>query len=158
MIKKYYARTGAPFKGEHVQQIGEFIEGVENRTTENILNEIRSNPSHVIHDYIEWDDNKAADSYRLGQVRNIVSHVEVKILDVEEKAPVRAFQSVTIENSKVNERVYVPIDYVFDHDFERKQVIGRALVELRNWRERYKIYKELHDVIDKIEPFIKVES
>lgn len=155
MIKKYYPREGAPFKKEDAQKIGEFIDKIENKTTENILNEIEKNEDHVIHNYIEWNDDKAANGFRLQQVRNIISHVEVKIIGGGIKEPVRAFHSIINENEKDEKKfTYVSVDVAFSDNYAKMQIISRAKTELKNWRDRYHIYNELKDIVNAIEPFI----
>ena len=154
MAKKFYPRTGSPFKKKHVQAIGMFIENINNKTSENILEHIKSSPDHVIHDYITWDDGVAAESYRLQQVRNIVNHIEVRIVDNGNSTPVRAFYALTDEKGTKTSFEYVSVDDVFSNEHKRGQVITRAKTELKNWRDRYKSYNELHDVVSLIEPFI----
>jgi hypothetical protein len=36
-------------------------------------------PSHVLHDVFEWDDNEAARQHRLAQARNLISSIRVVI-------------------------------------------------------------------------------
>jgi len=151
---KYYARQGAPFKNDDAQEIGRFINNIKKKTTKNILKKIEKTPDHVIHDYIEWDDTVAGEKYRLQQVRNIVNHVDVKIIDNGSHEPVRAFYSVVEDSGKTNEKSYVQVDVAFDDDDKKSQIISRAKHELKNWRDRYKVYRELQDVVSVIEPFI----
>lgn len=155
---KYYARVRAPFKKKDVQNIGEFISNIENKTTKNILSEIKKQKDHVIHEYIEWDDEIASEKYRLQQVRNIVNHVEVKILKSTSSESVRAFHCIVSSNSdkkgKDELTEYVPIAVVMEDDEKRSQVIKRAKTELINWRDRYKIYNELKEIICVLEPHI----
>ena len=108
----------------------------------------------MIHGYIEWNDEKASELYRLGQVRNIVNHIIIEISSIGDGLPVRAFYSVQSE-PEVKENVYVNIDTTFSNEFYRKQIIERALSELENWRERYGQYQELSDIIGEIDKYFK---
>jgi hypothetical protein len=161
MIKQFYSRKGAPFKKEHVQDIGSFIDNIPKKTTRNILEEIRKSPNHVIHDYITWDNKAAADKCRLQETRNIVNHVEVRIIDDGSSEQVRAFYPVVRYEESDDEELtggpytYVSVEEAFDDVENRRQVIGRAKAELKNWRDRYKVYKELKDIMKVIEPFIE---
>lgn len=155
MKKKYGVRTGSPFKKEDAQIIGEFIDNVKDKTPIGILDEIKNNTDHVIHDYIEWNDEIASTEFRLSQVRNIVNHITIEIVKVNSnKVPIRAFYSVRKEtNGKTP--VYVDVKTAFSKDYYREQVIERAFSELKNWRERYNhLYKELRGVFSAIEPFV----
>jgi len=153
--KKYGARPGAPFKKDDAQAIGVFIDNIKDKTPINILEEIKKNKEHLIHDYIEWNDEIASTEYRLSQVRNIVNHITIEIVKVNDnKVPIRAFYSVhKITNGKTS--MYVNVETAFTEEYYREQVVERAYSELKNWRERYNhLYKELKEVFSVIEPFI----
>lgn len=151
--KKYGAMKGAPFKKEHAQAIGKFIEQAPDKTTPGLLAQIRENPNHTIHDYIEWDDSIAAQKYRLQQVRNIVEHVHIEMEDVQSAVPIRAFFSVREEDSSQPE--YKPIEVAFSKKAHHKQVINRAKNELKNWAERYRVYQELQPFTRAIDQLLK---
>jgi hypothetical protein len=148
----YKPRIGAPFKESDADEIGKFIYSVDKRTPENLLNAIKNNPDTVIHKYIEWDDKKASNEYRLQQIREIVNHIEVVVSVCGEQKPIRAFYSVSVPES--NKPQYVDYSTVFSTELLRSQVIDRALNELTNWRNRYQTYKELEKIINAIDPFL----
>lgn len=151
--KAYGTRPGAPFKKGHAQEIGEFIENISDRTPENILNAVAINKEHILYSYIEWDNKKAGYEYRLQQIRNIVNHITIETKKVGEDLPVRAFFSVKKErNGKTP--IYVTLNMAFSNEYYRNQILSQAKSELRNWRERYKQYKELSGIIKAISPFI----
>lgn len=153
--KKYGVRSGSPFRKDDAQAIGEFIDGVEDKTPLGILSEIEKNKRHVIHDYIEWNDDIASSEFRLSQVRNIVNHITIEIVEVNDsKVPIRAFYSVRKEtNGKTP--VYVDVKTAFSKEYYRDQVVERAFSELKNWRERYNhLYKELGNIFTAIDPLI----
>jgi len=136
--KIYHARVGSPFKEKYAQTIGVFIGNCKDKTTKGILKQIRKNPKHIIHSLIEWKDKKASELFRLQQVRNIVNHIEIEIVGLNNKAPIRAFYSVI--NGMES---YKDINEVFSNKKYRNQIIERAKQELDNWIERYHIYNEL---------------
>ena len=88
------------------------------------------------------------------QIRNIINHVEVRIIDNGSSDPIRAFYSIVDGESNGSIKSYIQVDVAFNNDNARGQIIGRAKQELKNWRDRYKVYTELHDVVNVIEPFI----
>ena len=147
---QYEHRTGAPFKKEHTEDIGKFVYSVKERTTENILSEIRNKPNHVIHSYIEWDDKIASEKYRLQQVRNIVNHIEVTITTIGNDTPIPMFVSINTVNGTTYEHIS---DAMNDKDM-RKQVILRAKTELNNWVSRYQQYTELKKIICAVKKFL----
>jgi hypothetical protein len=156
---KYSARIGAPFKKEDAQEIGEFIEQNKGKTTEELLEEIRKAKKNIIYSYIEWDDKKASEQYRLHQVRNIVNHIEIEIISLGKKeptileVPIRAFPSVSKVSSTgllEGERIYVSMKEGMENPNYKTQIIERAKTELQNWIIRYRIYLELANPITKI--------
>ena len=159
-IKQIYeARVGAPFKQEDAQAIGEFIENCRDKTTRGILESIKKHPEHPIYNLFEWDKNKAIELYLLQRVREIISHIEVKIISIGSEEPmslslnISAFKSVQpIDNP---ERVYVSMEEGMTNPEFRSQIINRAKIELKNWMERYQQYQELTLIINAIKPLIK---
>lgn len=149
--KTYKARAGAPFKQKDAQNIGEFIDKLKLKTSENILEKAKDKKC-VLHKYIEWDDRKASHRFRLHQVRNIVNHIVVEINSIGDDVPVRAFFSVKTKKAKTE---YVNVNTIFEHEAYRKQVIDRAMTELKNWTIRYRQYKELKKIIESIKKFLK---
>ena len=152
----YEAREGSPFHRGDAQAIGEFIAHIPEKSTTNILKAIEEHPNHVIHKYIEWDNKKAGQRYRLGQVRNIVNHVYVRIIRTNDSMPVRAFFSVKEDDD--TEPLYVDIKTTFTDTYTRSQVLNRAKNELDNWRERYSVYNEFKPIIDAIASFLGVSE
>ena len=151
--KTYGAREGAPFKKEHAQDIGEFINSLPLKTSENILGAIGANKNHVLYSYIEWNNKIAGHNYRLQQVRNIVNHVTIEIKEIGDELPVRAFYSITDEKDEDNHGrpVYIDLHTAFEDEYCRAKIISRAKSELNNWRERYHQYSELSKIINFLE-------
>ena len=152
-MNTYGARVGSPFKVEHAQKIGEFIEKIPVKSTENILNAIAIKKKHLLYNYIEWDDVRAGHEYRLQQVRNIVNHVTIEITETGDSLPIRAFYSV-IPKDDSEQKVYVDLQMCFSNEHYRNQVVDRAKHELDNWVERYKQYNELSKFVYAIKPLI----
>ena len=154
---KYKARTGAPFKQEDAQEIGEFIcEDCNGLTTEEILKKVKQNKKSVIHSYIEWDNKIASEAYRLQQVRNITNHIELRIVVVGSSkiTPVEENQEISIRAShSINEdgvQRYYNVQEVFNNEDYKRQILNRATIEIRNWMKRYRIYTELSPLIKAI--------
>ena len=49
-------------------------------TAEKVVETAR-NPKHVLHDYFEWDDRKAAHSFRVDQARTLLADVRYEIVE-----------------------------------------------------------------------------
>lgn len=154
----YEARIGAPFKQEEAQAIGEFIEECSDKTTRGILERIKNHQGHPIYKLFEWDKDKQSELYLLQRVREIISHIEVKIISIGSQEPINlsvnisAFKSIKPSDSE--ERIYVSIEEGMTNLDYRTQIIQRAKVELKNWMERYQQYQELSSIVKVIKPLI----
>lgn len=154
--KVYEASEGSPIhKKDHVQAVGEFIDGLKvPRTPENILNEVKSHPKHIINHYIEWDDKKAGHRWRIDQIRNIVNHIVVNFVEVGDRSvKIRAFHSVKVSDDSPLE--YVPVKVAFSNEYMRMQIVEKAYNELVYWKDRYSVYNEFQPVVKAISEFVQ---
>lgn len=104
-------------------------------------------PKNPLHDLFEWDDNVAAQNYRVDQARGIIRSIEVVVEATEKQKPVRAFVSVVQER----DRSYTSVTHAMSDPDLRKQVLKAALNELEAWRKRYAELVELAQVFAAID-------
>ena len=112
-------------------------------TPEEVLN-IAKNENTELHKCFEWDDNAAAEKYRLNQARSILQMIVV-IPEEKEVAPRRVFQISSEQN------VYQPLIFFVKNDDEYQVLLSRAIGELRAIATRYKSLEELSDIFGLIE-------
>ena len=108
-----------------------------------------------LHPAFEWDDKKAADSYREDQARYILRQITVVVEGNDEPKAVRAFLNV----SEDQETHYTSRAVVLSDAELRKQVLHRAWLELRAFSAKYREYEELagvHSAIDQVEDKLAV--
>jgi hypothetical protein len=106
-------------------------------TAERVLAEA-TNPRSQLHRYFEWDDAKAAHSYRVEQARKLIRSIEVVIEDAKGKEiPMRAFYSV---RDAEGQRNYESMQFVFETPDMADQVVAEALAQLESWKTRYSKY------------------
>jgi len=119
------------------QKIGEALESIAdiNQLTPKAVVEAASKPRHPLHRYFEWDDAKAAASYRLDQARTLIR----SIYRVEDDKPVQAFVSIT-EKSGTR---YRTLDEVRSSATLRALLLEQAERDLLSFENRY---RELQDV------------
>ena len=136
------------------QKAGEYLSALEQSkgelTPELVLNESRDENA-VLHPCFEWDDEKAAESYRLYQARYILGNITVKI--EREDAPlqvVRAFVSVA-DVSKSEKGAFIPIEKAMTNTDYKQQVLKNALWELQNFKNKYSAYVELEKIFTTID-------
>lgn len=100
-----------------------------------------------LHDHFEWNDQQAAEQYRIDQARYLIRSITVSVEPVEESRPVRAFVSVVRDE----DRSYTSIAHALSDDDLRTQVLQRAWSELEAWRNRYAELIELADMFSAID-------
>jgi hypothetical protein len=142
----FRAREKCPMDDEQAARYGAYLSKIAGKndgefrdtlTPEQIV--AAAEPEHSpLHDWFEWNNDDAAQQYRLVQAREMLRFIEV--VRVERAVePVRAFHVVRIEGQSV----YAKESRVFSDEELRKQVIDAALAQLESWQRRYDQYVEL---------------
>lgn len=132
-------------------------------TKENFLEASRPEESPT-HKLFEWDNDKAAEKYRLVQSGRYIANLRVTIVpgetrtssikirnegEANTKHTVRAFMSVSPER---NDRgIYLNAEDAMKDKEHRKNVMLHAKAELMAFRKKYEAYMELAEVFDAIE-------
>jgi hypothetical protein len=114
-------------------------------TPENIVNAARSKKS-PLHPAFEWDNNIAAEHYRLQQARNIINNVEIIIISDGEERNIPVYEIIKIKDE---ERQYKHIETLTFNEVE--QVKQNTIIALNQLTLKLKIYKEF----DKIQECLK---
>lgn len=92
-----------------------------------------------LHKCFEWDDEKAAEKYRLQQARMVINLLVVKT-ETPEETPARVFQITSERNT------YQPSKLFLEQPDEYAALLKRAKGELIAIKNRYKTLSELEDV------------
>jgi hypothetical protein len=141
----YRWKPGSHTKIE-AQQAGEELERI--RTWHNgrlepaMVIEASRDPGAPLHPAFEWDNEAAAERYRIEQAKYLIRSVEVVITPDATRPPVRAFVSV----SRDKDRSYTSTVHALADPDLRQQVLGQALKELEAWQQRYAELVELSQV------------
>ena len=136
----------ADVAGSHLEQLHS---GHGQLTAEIVLEDARP-PKSPLHNAFTWDDSEAAHKYRLEQARYIIRSIVYLPAEMPRPEPVRAFVRV----SPNGDDCYTPLHVAMGDEGLRRQVVLRALKELREWRQRYTAIKELaaiHASADEVE-------
>lgn len=112
-------------------------------TPEKVL-EIAKDENTELHKCFEWDDNKAAEKYRLQQARSIIQFLIIKP-DKKDDPQIRVFQISS------EPQTYQPIRVFVENKDEYTMLLKRAKVELTTIRNRYKQLAELEEVFTAID-------
>jgi len=105
-------------------------------------------PRSPLHPCFEWDDEIAAENFRLTQARKLIGSIVVAEIDDHVVGPeTRAFVHITVDN---NIR-YEPIEVAMVDETMRHEVLSRAKREIKLWRARYAAYEEFADLACRID-------
>ena len=113
-------------------------------TPECVVAEAKKKTS-VLHNCFEWDDVKAAKQHRLAQARYMLRSITIEVQEIE----VRAFTSVIVEE----ENCYVSMQTAKRDPALKRQVIAKALKEVKDWQERYSHIKEFMGIRKAIDDY-----
>lgn len=111
-------------------------------TAEVVLDEA-TDPTHPLHNRLEWDDTVAAHQHRLEQCRQMIRSVKVKWRETDDGPvrSVRAFHSLPNEQAQT----YEPIDDIVEDPFQLrllKAEMLRAIAELERRYGHLQAYRE----------------
>lgn len=118
----------------------------EEFTAEQVL-DLAENSSTELHKCFQWDDEKAARSWRLEQARAMCRSFTVVIETSEKKEP-QAFRLVQHDKE---EKVYRPVVFTVRNEDQYEALLRKAKDELASFKRRYKSIVELEKVIDEID-------
>lgn len=99
-------------------------------------------PQTALHAEFEWDDNKAAEQYRLEQARQII-RCAVRVVD-EDSPPVRTYVSLYSDRRAGDS--YRSLEDTLGDPQLRQQLLAQALREAESWRLRYERLAELKPI------------
>lgn len=106
--------------------------------------------SSPIHEYFDWDDSEAAESWRFHQARQLITCIVVEIRGTQYR---KYTAPVYIEETK--KRSYVEINVARSSPEIWEQVLQRALNELELWKAKYEHLKELKPIMKAIDKELK---
>jgi len=142
----YSWKDGARIKAD-AQRIGAHLEALRARlgrdlTATDLLNDAESRRS-PLRTCFEWDNDAAAEQWRLRQARHILASIQVDVRVRRE--PARTVRAYIHIGSGESSRYASTVEALASKD-TRAEIVARAHRELRCWRNRYKLLKELADV------------
>ena len=146
--KRFYT-WGDGFKpNADANVVGAIYEQIEERegsvTKENFLEASRPDDSPT-HNLFEWDDKKAAESYRLETSKKIIGCLQLTFETIDNKeCSVRAYVNVSPLTEKAK---YENIEVVLRDEDKRANYISRIKQELDNYIKRNAHIEELADIL-----------
>ena len=137
------------------QVIGKELESLrkqnDGKLTKEIVVAVARSKNSPLHDAFEWDDDKAAEQYRLQQAGYIIRSVAVVFEnpDTDEDTEIRAFVSVIQDEDE--KPSYTSLSVAVQDEDLRKQVFENALRDLNAWKKKYAYLKIFDRVFNEIE-------
>lgn len=110
--------------------------------------------SSPLHDEFEWDDDAAAEMYRLAQAGALVRRMKLTIIRKDAEArnihitTTRQFQSRASQRKE--DAGYETLEDILDDPEKRAELLAQVLRELNAYRKRYAELSELSEIWDAI--------
>lgn len=140
-------RTPGIFKADPQMVCNELKELGDEFTPDEIVEKAKDSNTEL-HKCFEWDNDVAAEKFRLHQARLITSNlVFLKDSDAEEDAPVL----VRVYNKTEQTGGYKPPEIVFTQADEYEKLLKRATAELHQFKVKYSMLKELDYILSLID-------
>lgn len=126
----------------------EVLANENNLTPEAVLN-IAKDENSSLHNLFEWNDEIAAEKYRLSQARQIIQ--QIVVVNNHPNAEAREIRAFVTESK--NNGHYQLITTVIEDPITYEVLLKRAKLELQAFKDKYKSiieFKELFSEIDKV--------
>lgn len=143
------------FKGVDPQAVASEIYSVSDTPTKHQIVEKARDENSAMHCLFEWDDTVAAERWREEQAGHVLRHLKVTFVDAhpddgKEKKyqPVRLFYGDPVKSEG-----FRSIITIMQNKDQYQQLLEKAKIELKSFRSKYAMLKELQavfDIIDKI--------
>ena len=132
------------------------IEALERRhrgfVTAQTIVAFAENPKTALHSAFDWDDTIAARNWRLVQARNLLRVYVIHYENTPE--PVHGFISLSPDRACPGGG-YTAMGHILSDEGKRTQMLEDAFAELRAFRRKYAILKELAAVFEAIDSLPK---
>lgn len=151
MATTYYWRKGFQHRGVDPEVAGEELERIKEQAgaiePADVVSAAKAKSS-PLHKLFEWNNDLAAEQHRLQQARSLIASVAIKVTGPKsEPVMVRAFVSVPDDEGG---HVYVGIKEAMRNKDRSEYVLSQARNELEGWRDRWKVYKELAELVEPV--------
>lgn len=107
-----------------------------------------------LHNHFEWDQDAAAEAYRLQQAEQLIRRVKVTITKPDnQNTVVRAF--VNVRKKETDKKgFYIDTQEALKNEFYREQVLKSAVREAKSFHDKYQGLDELSDILNSISGFL----
>lgn len=149
---RYAFKTGT-FDDRDADRVGRRLEEISRRHNSlrpaAVLEDAKS-PDSPLHRYFEWDNERAAEAYRLAQAATLIKAVVV-IGENDNETPIQAFVNISSIEERPPEPEFESLAGVANSRELREQAVRRAISALEDWREEYGSFDELRPIVTAID-------
>lgn len=126
------------------EEIMEICEDLDSATPQAVLERARDESSEL-HKCFTWDDSIAAERWRISEARLVTRQLVIKEVEVPKDRPeIRLFYKTD------NESGYKPTEIIVRKEDEYKKLLASAYAELRAFKRKYSMLKELQEIFELI--------
>lgn len=134
--KGSYIKANPQIAGEMCEQLEKTV-GLSAQT----LLDANRDKDAPLHSCFEWNNKKAAEEYRLYQSRHIINCLCYKVDEGEKKEPLRVFFNITRADNN-----YESLNVILSEEDKYRQLLDRALSELKAFERKYSQLTELEQL------------
>lgn len=142
-----WSATGTRFGADAqkcYEEIMEICEDLDSASPQAVLDRARDESSEL-HKCFTWDDSIAAEKWRVNEARLVTRQLVIKEVEVPKDRPeIRLFYKTD------NESGYKPTEIIVRKEDEYKKLLASAYAELRAFKRKYSMLKELQEIFDLI--------
>lgn len=107
--------------------------------TPTIVLDAARDPESVLHSRFNWDDQSAAEAWRIDQARTLIQSVKIVIRETPtEMVSVRAFVSIPTDEGMT----YMPTADAMQHDWTREAVLRQMRADINALERKYRHLEE----------------
>lgn len=121
----------------------------DNPTNKEIVDKARDE-STELHSMFEWNDDIAAEKYRETQAHRIVCSLSIVKVGLNEKGSDENAKPIRLLHHVDSVPGYVTIQRIMGDDVMHKQLLEQAYADLRAFKVKYSMLKELNDIFELI--------
>ena len=154
---KYKIKDGFKVNKRFAQPAGEIMAQLEQKgeLTGQALVDASRDVDAPIHDYFEWDDSVAAESFRVEQARYLIRSICVEIEPADSEPPEKVKVFYNVEQSDSN---YHSIETIVQSEDLSAKLYKTAVRELKAFQVRYAVIADhLQNVFDEIDALVSLE-
>jgi hypothetical protein len=131
----------SPFKAD-AQRVAEEIQQIGNDVTPQQIVDRAKDEASELHKCFEWDNEKAAEKFRLSQARQVIHHLVIKeSVNKPDRPPIRLMHKTEEAEG------YKPFTLIVKDPDEYTKLLNRARAELRAFKAKYRSISELEDIL-----------